>query len=104
MQEWFLCGCRPCLHHALSFAWGERCVYAVWRESNAAKPSSRNLVQPNNFGYLIWTLSSAKPLYYVYTIDYVLVAGFHTGFFGGGGKKFVGHCRSVIHERIAHTH
>ena len=33
-------------------------------------------------------------------------AGFHTGFFGGGGvggKKFVGHCHSVMHEHTAHT-
>ena len=32
MQEWFLCSCRPCLHRALSFAWGEHCIYGMERK------------------------------------------------------------------------
>ena len=26
------------------------------------------------------------------------VTGLHTGFFGGGGEKFVGHCHSIMHD------
>ena len=37
-------------------------------------------------------------------IVYTYVAVFHTGFFVGGGKEFLGHCHSVMHEFAAHAH
>ena len=32
-----------------------------------------------------------------------IYVGIHTGFLVGGGKKFVGHCHSVMHEYAAHV-